>query len=64
MVVFGKKWLYSVKVVVFEQKRLHSGKICSIPESGSIWAKLIVFGLKLLYSDKLVVFGESGGIWA
>ena len=47
--MFGQKWLYSGKVVVFGQ-------------SGCLWAKwfysgyLVVFGQKWLYSGKVVVF--------
>ena len=37
-VVIGKKWLFLVKVVFFEQKLLYSDK------SGCIQAKVIVFG--------------------
>ena len=44
VVVFGQKWLYLCKVVVFGQKFLYSGK------SGCIRAKWS-------YSDKLVDFG-------
>ena len=29
VVVFGKRWLYSVKVVLFGQKLFNSGKSCS-----------------------------------
>ena len=55
MVLFGRKWLYSNKVV-FRQKLLYS-------------AKVVVFGRKWFYSDKngcikanVVVFGQSGCI--
>ena len=41
---FWARWLYSGKVVVIGQNRLHSGK------SGLLWTKW-------LYSDKVVVFG-------
>ena len=39
MAVFGKKWFYSGKVVVFGQ-------------GGCIWVKMVAFGQKLLYSGK------------
>ena len=45
MVVFGKKWLYSGKVVVLWQ-------------TGCLVVKVVVFGQKRLYSVKVVVFGQ------
>ena len=42
MVEFGRKWLYSGKVVV-------------IGETGCMRAKLVVFGQKWYYSGKVVV---------
>ena len=64
-------WLYSCKVVLFEQKLLSSfivvvfGQkwLCSY-KNCFIWAKLlylgkmVVFGQKWLYSDKVVVFWQ------
>ena len=47
MVVFGQKWLYSGKDVVFGQ-------------SGCIQAKVVVFGQKLFYSSKVLVFEQIG----
>ena len=47
MVVFGEKWLYSGKVVVFRQ-------------NGCFGAKVVVFGQKLLYLGKVVVFDKKG----
>ena len=52
MVVFGQSgliwlnWLYSGKVVVFEQKWFFFGN-------------KVVFGQKRLYSGKVVVFGQK-----
>ena len=51
MVVFGQEMLYSVKVVVFLQNLLYSGK------SGCNRDKIAVFG-------QGVVFGQSGCIRA
>ena len=56
MVKIGPKWMYSGKVVVFEQKGVVFG------QSWFIWAKVVVCGQKLLYSGKVVVFGQSGCI--
>ena len=69
MVLFGKKWFYTNKVVVIRQKVLYSAK------SGCIGAILVVFGqggffrAKWLYSgksccirEKVVIFGKSGYI--
>ena len=50
MVSFGKKWLYSVKVVAFELKLLKSGKVVVFGQDGYIRAEW-------LYSGKVVVFG-------
>ena len=47
VVVFGLKWLFLDKVVVFEQ-------------SGCIWAKVVVFGQKWMSSCKVVVIKQSG----
>ena len=48
MVVFGQKWLYSVRVVVFWQKRLYSKKSgcirAVIRQNGCIRAVVVVFG--------------------
>ena len=49
MVVFGQKWLYSSKVVLFGQ-------------NGCIRAKEFVFRQKLLYLGEVVVVGKSGCI--
>ena len=43
VVVFGQKWLYSGKVVVFSEKLLYSGK------SGCIRAKVVLFWQTWLY---------------
>ena len=51
MVVFGKNWLYSRKVVVFGKKWLYSGKsVCN--------------SAKWFYSGKVVVFGQNSCIFA
>ena len=47
VVVFGEKWLYAGKVVVFRQ-------------NGCFGAKVVVFGQKLLYLGKVVVFDKKG----
>ena len=53
MVVFGKKWLYSVKVVVFGQSWLYLGKVVVIRQknfqsvkNGCVRAKVALFGQK------------------
>ena len=46
VVVFGKKWLYSAKVVIFGQ--------CSC-----IWASVLYSGKNWLYSNKEVVFWQK-----
>ena len=53
MAVFGQKWLYSVKVVVFEKKLLYLGK------NGCTRAKEVVFEQKWLYSGEVVVLGQN-----
>ena len=64
VVVFGQKWLYSVKVVLF-------GKVAVFGQGGCIQAKVVVFGQKLLYSGKSdgiraneVIFEQSGCVLA
>ena len=64
MFVFGKKWLYSAKL-------LSSGKNFVFGQSGCIRAKVVVFGQKWLYSGKgccvrakVVDFGQSAFIRA
>ena len=44
MVVFGKKWLYSVKVVVFGQKLFNSGKSGCNRVKQVVFARVVVFG--------------------
>ena len=58
MVLFGPKFLYSGKVVVFGQNWFYPGR------SGSIRAKLVVFGQSGCLGKivKVVVFGQSGCI--
>ena len=51
MVVFGQKWLYSIKVVVFGQ-------------SGCILSKMVVFGKQWFYSGKWLYSGTGGCILA
>ena len=64
-VVFGRKWLYSGKVVVFGQgcciraRLLYSGKVVVSGKGGCIRSKVVVFGQKWLYSGKVVVFGQK-----
>ena len=50
MVVFGKKWFESGKVVFFGQNCLFSGKVALI-------------GQKWLYSGNVSLFGQIGGFW-
>ena len=52
MVVFGKKWLYSCRVVVFGKNCLYSGK------SSCIRAKVVVFGQNGYYWEELVAVGQ------
>ena len=56
--VFGQKWLFSGKVVVFGIKWLYLGK------SGCIRVKVVVFGQRWLYSGKVVYSGKNGCIQA
>ena len=53
MVLFRKDGCNWIKVVVFGQKWMYSGK------SGCIRAKVVVFRQKWLYSVKLVLFGQK-----
>ena len=55
--MFGHKWVYSGKVIVFGQNRLYWGEVVVIGQSGCIRSKVIVNVLKLLYSGIVVVFG-------
>ena len=55
------------KVVVFEQKRLYSGKVIVIRQRGCIWAKVVVIwqsGCNLAERccnrEEVVVFGQGG----
>ena len=52
--VYSGKWLYLVKVVVFELERFYSGK------DNYIRAKVVVFGQTGCIQAKLVVFVQSG----
>ena len=45
------------KVVVFGKKWFHSGKVVAIGESGSIRANMVVFGQRYLSSGKEVDLG-------
>ena len=54
--VYSGKWLYFVKVVVFELERFYSGK------NYCIWAKVVVFGQRCCIRAKMVVFVQSGCI--
>ena len=64
MVVFGQKWLYSDKVVVFGQSGCNRAKsgcnrtkwLCS-DRSGGIRVKWLYSGKKWLHSAKVVIFG-------
>ena len=63
MVVFGKKWLYYGRLVVFEQTGCNRAKMVSIR------GKVVVVLQKWLYSGKSgcvlaesVVFGKNGCI--
>ena len=47
VVVFKQNCLYSGKVAVFEQKWFYSVKIVVFGQSGGIRAKAVVFGEKL-----------------
>ena len=53
MILFGQKWLYSDKVIVFRQNGC-------IRAMGLHWGKVIVFGKKWLYSGIVVLFGKGG----
>ena len=50
--LFGRKWLYSDKVVAVGQNRLYSGKQVVLGQSGYIREKVVVFWQKWLYSGK------------
>ena len=75
--MFGKKWLYWLRVVVVGQKLLYSGKVdysgnvVVFRQSACIRSNVVVIGKKLLYSGKSgcirvkeVVFGQIGCIRA
>ena len=53
MILFGQKWLYSDKVIVFGQNGC-------IRAMGLHWGKVVVFGKKWLYSGIVVLFGKGG----
>ena len=52
MVVFGQKWLYSGKVVLFEQKCFSLGKVAVVGQKWLCSGKMVVFGQKCLHSVK------------
>ena len=52
MVVFGQSGCILVKVVVFGQKWLYSVKSGCFPKSGCLWGKVVVFGKNWLASGK------------
>ena len=56
MVVFGQKWLYFDKVVVFRQSNCVRVKLLCSGKSGCIRADWLSLG-------KMVVFEQSGCIW-
>ena len=65
----GKSCSIQVKVVVFGQKWLYSGKVVVFRKSCCIRVKVVVFGQKWFYFGKSgcirarkVVFGQSGCI--
>ena len=43
MVVFGQKWLYSIRVVVFGSNWLHSGKVVASRQKWLCSGKAVVF---------------------
>ena len=58
MVVFGKKWLYSGKVVLFRQNWLKSGKRDFIRAKLFVFVKVIVLGQNGCMRLKVVVLGN------
>ena len=56
VVVFGQKWLYSIKGFVFGKSGCILARWFSLGNSCCIRAKVGVFGQKWLYSGKVVVF--------
>ena len=53
VVVFWQKWLYSGKSGCIRAKLLYSGKSCCIRANNVVIGKFVVFG-------KVVVFGQGG----
>ena len=64
VVVFGHKWLYLGKMVVFGQNCYIRGRWLYLSKNGCVRTKLVVFGQKWLFSGNLVVFGKSACIRA
>ena len=66
LALFGLKWLYLGKVVVFEENCLYSGKsgfnrairLFSV-KNGCNCAKVVVFGQKWFYTGNKDVFGQK-----
>ena len=57
MVLFGQKWLFSFKLIVFRQTGCFLSKcLCS--------CKLVVIGQKCCIRANVFVFGQSGCIWS
>ena len=60
MVVFGEKWLYSVKSDCIRAKKvLFCEKKAAFIQSGFNLAKVVVFRQKWLYSCKVVLFVQK-----
>ena len=59
VVIFGQRWLYSSKVVVFGQSGCIKAGWMFLIKSGCNREKVIIFRQKLLYSDKLFVLGQK-----
>ena len=53
VVVFGQKWLSSVKTGYIRIKLFYSGK------SGCIWSRVVVLGKKWLNSGKMFVLEQK-----
>ena len=71
MVVFGQRWLYSGKKVVFCKSGFTRVKDVVKGQKLLYSVKVVVFGQKWFSSDKsayirviMVVFGQNGCIWA
>ena len=69
MVVFGQKWLYSVKRCCNRANVVVYGKIGFIPAKWLYFGKVVVFWQKWLYSGKsccirakVAMFGQIGCI--